>query len=69
MLGGQQPQQLSLLDRRRLKLLEEEKQRVAALRRLQVQSEQFRYFEDQLRRQELANQRGRDPKVILLQLI
>lgn len=57
---GQQLQQLSLLDeeRRRLLLLEEERQRVAALRRMQIESEQFRYFEDQLRRQELANRRG-----------
>ncbi|XP_063338454.1 AMSH-like protease isoform X2 [Pelmatolapia mariae] len=53
-------QQLSLLDedRRRFLLLEEERQRVAALRRMQIESEQFRYFEDQLRRQELANKRG-----------
>uniref|UniRef100_A0A3Q4GBX9 STAM binding protein-like 1 n=1 Tax=Neolamprologus brichardi TaxID=32507 RepID=A0A3Q4GBX9_NEOBR len=52
--------QLSLLDedRRRFLLLEEERQRVAALRRMQIESEQFRYFEDQLRRQELANKRG-----------
>uniref|UniRef100_A0A3Q3LZY6 STAM binding protein-like 1 n=1 Tax=Mastacembelus armatus TaxID=205130 RepID=A0A3Q3LZY6_9TELE len=60
-------QQLSLLDeeRRRLLLLEEERQRVAALRRMQIESEQFRYFEDQLRRQELANRRGEQagPKV------
>lgn len=57
---GQQLQQLSLLDedRRRFLLLEEERQRVAALRRMQIESEQFRYFEDQLRRQELANKRG-----------
>lgn len=56
----QQLQQISLVDkdRRRLLLLEEEKQRVAALRRMQIESEQFRYFEDQLRRQELANRRG-----------
>uniref|UniRef100_A0A096MHT2 STAM binding protein like 1 n=1 Tax=Poecilia formosa TaxID=48698 RepID=A0A096MHT2_POEFO len=44
-------------DRQRLLLLEEEKQRVAALRQMQIESEQFRYFEDQLRRQELANKR------------
>ncbi|XP_017296239.1 AMSH-like protease isoform X2 [Kryptolebias marmoratus] len=58
---GQQLQRLSLLDedRRRL-LLEAEKQRVAALRRLQIESEQFRYFEDQLKRQELANKRGEE---------
>lgn len=57
---GQQLQRLSLLDkdRKRLLLLEEEKQRVAALRRMQIESEQFRYFEDQLRRQELANRRA-----------
>ncbi|KAM9336028.1 AMSH-like protease isoform 2-T2 [Symphorus nematophorus] len=57
---GQQLQGLCLLDedRRRLLLLEEERQRVAALRRMQIESEQFRYFEDQLRRQELANRRG-----------
>nr|XP_020472328.1 AMSH-like protease isoform X1 [Monopterus albus] len=59
---GQQLQQLSLLDedRRRLLLLEEEKQRVASLRQMQIESEQFRYFEDQLRRQELANRRGEE---------
>ncbi|XP_053197615.1 AMSH-like protease [Scomber japonicus] len=44
----------------RLSLLEEERQRVAALRRMQIESEQFRYFEDQLRRQELANRRGEE---------
>lgn len=57
---GQQLQRLSLLDedRRRFLLLEQERQRVAALRRMQIESEQFRYFEDQLRRQELANKRG-----------
>ncbi|XP_016518419.1 AMSH-like protease isoform X1 [Poecilia formosa] len=59
---GQHLQQLSLLDedRQRLLLLEEEKQRVAALRQMQIESEQFRYFEDQLRRQELANKRGEE---------
>lgn len=59
---GQRLQQLSLLDvdRQRLLLLEEEKQRVAALRQMQIESEQFRYFEDQLRRQELANKRGEE---------
>ncbi|XP_034413933.1 AMSH-like protease isoform X2 [Cyclopterus lumpus] len=59
---GQQLQRLSLLgeDRRRYLLLEEERQRVAALRRMQIESEQFRYFEDQLRRQELANRRGEE---------
>ena len=70
---GQQLQRLSLLaeDRRRGLLLEEERQRVAALRRLQIESEQFRYFEDQLRRQELANRRGEEagPKVTLLLLL
>ncbi|XP_068585273.1 AMSH-like protease isoform X3 [Cebidichthys violaceus] len=64
---GHQLQRLSLLgeDRRRGLLLEEERQRVAALRRMQIESEQFRYFEDQLRRQELANRRGEEeePKV------
>nr|XP_015817975.2 AMSH-like protease isoform X1 [Nothobranchius furzeri]XP_015817976.2 AMSH-like protease isoform X1 [Nothobranchius furzeri]XP_054605387.1 AMSH-like protease isoform X1 [Nothobranchius furzeri]XP_054605388.1 AMSH-like protease isoform X1 [Nothobranchius furzeri] len=56
---GQQLQRLSLLDeeRSRLSLLEEEKLRVAAQRRMQIESEQFRYFEDQLRRQELASRR------------
>ncbi|CAK6983165.1 AMSH-like protease [Scomber scombrus] len=44
----------------RLSLLEEERQRVAGLRRMQIESEQFRYFEDQLRRQELANRRGEE---------
>lgn len=38
--------------------MEAEKQRVASMRRMQIESEQFRYFEDQLRRQELASQRG-----------
>lgn len=57
---GQQMQQLSLLsaDSKRLLLLEKEKQRVAALRRLQIETEQFRYFEDQLKRQELASRKG-----------
>ncbi|KAF4085223.1 hypothetical protein AMELA_G00114650 [Ameiurus melas] len=41
----------------RLSLLEEEKQRVAQLRKMQLESEQFRYFEDQLRRQEQANRK------------
>ncbi|KAJ8396046.1 hypothetical protein AAFF_G00025780 [Aldrovandia affinis] len=41
----------------RLSLLEEERQRVARLRRMQIESEQFRYFEDQLHRQELANRK------------
>lgn len=73
---GQQLQQLSLLDedRKRILLLEEERQRVAALRRMQIESEQFRYFEDQLRRQELANRRGEEEEqkvtlvLVLLQL-
>uniref|UniRef100_A0A3B4Z252 STAM binding protein-like 1 n=1 Tax=Stegastes partitus TaxID=144197 RepID=A0A3B4Z252_9TELE len=30
------------------------------LRQMQIESEQFRYFEDQLRRQELANRRGEE---------
>uniref|UniRef100_A0A3Q1IUP4 MPN domain-containing protein n=1 Tax=Anabas testudineus TaxID=64144 RepID=A0A3Q1IUP4_ANATE len=50
--------QVGVCDRKRLLLLEEEKQRVAALRQMQIESEQFRYFEDQLRRQELANRRA-----------
>ncbi|XP_034049887.1 AMSH-like protease isoform X2 [Thalassophryne amazonica] len=66
---GQQLQHLSLLDedRRRFLLLEEERQRVAALHRMQIESQQFRYFEDQLRRQELANRRveGAEQKVNL----
>ncbi|XP_035998304.1 AMSH-like protease isoform X3 [Fundulus heteroclitus] len=64
---GQQLQRLSFLeeDRRRVLLLEEEKQRVAALRRMQIESEQFRYFEDQLRRQELANKRGEEAELKL----
>ncbi|XP_041714473.1 AMSH-like protease isoform X2 [Coregonus clupeaformis] len=41
----------------RMSLVEQERQRVAQLRRMQIESEQFRYFEDQLRRQELANRR------------
>uniref|UniRef100_A0A3Q3AV74 STAM binding protein-like 1 n=1 Tax=Kryptolebias marmoratus TaxID=37003 RepID=A0A3Q3AV74_KRYMA len=64
-----QLQRLSLLDedRRRL-LLEAEKQRVAALRRLQIESEQFRYFEDQLKRQELANKRGEEAGLKVMHL-
>jgi hypothetical protein len=56
------PPHLSFLDRERhrLSLLEEEKQRVASLRRMQIESEQFRFFEDQLRRQELANRKGEE---------
>ncbi|XP_076024020.1 AMSH-like protease [Genypterus blacodes] len=54
---GQRVQRLSLLDGDGQRLLEEERQRVAALRRMQIESEQFRFFEDQLRRQELANRR------------
>lgn len=67
---GQQRQRLSVLDEERRylshldkdrrHLLVEEKQRVAALQRLQIESEQFRFFEDQLRRQELANQKGEE---------
>lgn len=67
---GQQLQCVSLLDeekQRRRQWLEEEKRRVADLRRMQIESEQFRFFEDQLQRQELANQRteGAEPKVAL----
>ncbi|XP_072229709.1 AMSH-like protease isoform X2 [Leuresthes tenuis] len=64
---GRQLQHLALLDqdRRRLLLLEEEKQRVAALRRMQIESEQFRYFEDQLRRQERANRRAEEAELKL----
>ncbi|XP_036428909.1 AMSH-like protease [Colossoma macropomum] len=48
----------------RLTLLEEERQRVAQLRKMQLESEQFRYFEDQLRRQEQANRKEEaTPKV------
>ncbi|XP_051968659.1 AMSH-like protease [Xyrauchen texanus] len=39
----------------KMSLLEEERQRVEQLRKMQIESEQFRYFEDQLRRQELAS--------------
>ncbi|XP_051522806.1 AMSH-like protease isoform X1 [Myxocyprinus asiaticus] len=39
----------------KMSLLEEERQRVALLRKMQIESEQFRFFEDQLRRQELAS--------------
>ncbi|XP_014013764.1 AMSH-like protease isoform X2 [Salmo salar] len=46
---GQQLQRTSLVEQERL--------RVAQLRRMQMEAEQFRYFEDQLRRQELANRR------------
>uniref|UniRef100_A0A673K1G2 AMSH-like protease n=1 Tax=Sinocyclocheilus rhinocerous TaxID=307959 RepID=A0A673K1G2_9TELE len=41
----------------KMSLLEEERQRVAQLRKMQIESEQFRYFEDQLHRQELASHR------------
>ncbi|XP_024913935.1 AMSH-like protease isoform X2 [Cynoglossus semilaevis] len=63
---GQQLQRMSLLDedRRRFVLLEGERQRVAALRQMQIESEQFRYFEDQLRRQELANRRGQVEQMV-----
>ncbi|XP_073722897.1 AMSH-like protease isoform X1 [Misgurnus anguillicaudatus] len=48
----------------KMSLLEEERQRVAHLRKMQIESEQFRYFEDQLRRQELASRRDEAvPKV------
>lgn len=48
----------------KMSLLEEERQRVAQLRKMQIESEQFRYFEDQLRRQELASRRDEAvPKV------
>lgn len=57
--GREQLQKVPLdKDQRWLLLMEQEKQRVASMRRMQVESEQFRYFEDQLRRQELASQRG-----------
>uniref|UniRef100_A0A8D0D700 STAM binding protein like 1 n=1 Tax=Sander lucioperca TaxID=283035 RepID=A0A8D0D700_SANLU len=46
-----------LISRLGYRQIMEERQRVAALRRLQIQSQQFQYFEDQLRRQELANRR------------
>ncbi|KAK6487561.1 AMSH-like protease isoform X1 [Huso huso] len=42
---------------KQLQLIEEEKQRVTQLRRLQIESEQFRFFEDQLRRQDLASRK------------
>ncbi|TSK14631.1 AMSH-like protease [Bagarius yarrelli] len=41
----------------RLSLLEEEKQRVAQLKKMQLESEQFRFFEEQLLRQEQANRK------------
>ncbi|XP_009304953.1 AMSH-like protease isoform X2 [Danio rerio] len=48
----------------KMSMLEEERQRVAQLRKMQIESEQFRYFEDQLRRQELASRRDdAGPKV------
>ncbi|KAA0725324.1 AMSH-like protease [Triplophysa tibetana] len=48
----------------KMSLLEEERQRVAHLRKMQIESEQFRYFEDQLRRQELTvNKEEAVPKV------
>ncbi|XP_064780312.1 AMSH-like protease isoform X1 [Oncorhynchus masou masou] len=46
---GQQLQRTSLVEQERL--------RVAQLHRMQMEAEQFRHFEDQLRRQELANRR------------
>ncbi|MGH0172213.1 UNVERIFIED_CONTAM: hypothetical protein FKN15_062747 [Acipenser sinensis] len=49
---------------KQLQLIEEEKQRVTQLRRLQIESEQFRFFEDQLRRQDLASRKEESgPKV------
>uniref|UniRef100_A0A8C9ZBU0 STAM binding protein like 1 n=1 Tax=Sander lucioperca TaxID=283035 RepID=A0A8C9ZBU0_SANLU len=56
-----------LISRLGYRQIMEERQRVAALRRLQIQSQQFQYFEDQLRRQELANRRAgeAEPKVTL----
>ncbi|XP_028651271.1 AMSH-like protease isoform X2 [Erpetoichthys calabaricus] len=39
-------------------LIEEEKQRVAQMRKLQIESEQFRFFEEQLRRQEEASKKN-----------
>ncbi|XP_058477718.1 AMSH-like protease isoform X2 [Solea solea] len=62
---GQQHRSLLDEDRRRHLLVEGERQRVAAQRQMQIESEQFRYFEDQLRRQDLANKRDQEaePKV------
>ncbi|RXM32162.1 AMSH-like protease [Acipenser ruthenus] len=49
---------------KQLQLIEEEKQRVTQLRRLQIESEQFRFFEDQLRQQDLASRKEEaGPKV------
>ncbi|RXM34666.1 AMSH-like protease [Acipenser ruthenus] len=48
---------------KQLQLIEEEKQRVTQLRRLQIESEQFRFFEDQLRRQDLASRKEAGPSV------
>ncbi|MGH0115481.1 UNVERIFIED_CONTAM: hypothetical protein FKN15_024811 [Acipenser sinensis] len=48
---------------KQLQLIEEEKQRVTQLRRLQIESEQFRFFEDQLRRQDLASRKEAGPNV------
>ncbi|KAG1943736.1 AMSH-like protease [Pimephales promelas] len=48
----------------KMSLMEEERQRVAQLRKMQIESEQFRFFEDQLRRQEMASRRDEAvPKV------
>ncbi|KAK5880674.1 hypothetical protein CesoFtcFv8_021558 [Champsocephalus esox] len=47
-------------DRGRGLMMEEERRRVVALRRLQIETEQFRFFEDQLQRQELANRRAEE---------
>ncbi|MGH0149073.1 UNVERIFIED_CONTAM: hypothetical protein FKN15_014419 [Acipenser sinensis] len=48
---------------KQLQLIEEEKQRVTQLRRLQIESEQFRFFEDQLRRQDLVSRKEAGPNV------
>ncbi|XP_034006829.1 LOW QUALITY PROTEIN: AMSH-like protease [Trematomus bernacchii] len=47
-------------DRGRGLMMEEERRRVVALQRLQIETEQFRFFEDQLQRQELANRRAEE---------
>ncbi|KAK5850363.1 hypothetical protein PBY51_001248 [Eleginops maclovinus] len=63
--GGcrQQLEQHSLLGENRGRGLEEELRRVAALRRLQIETEQFRFFEDQLQRQDLANRRTEEARL------
>ncbi|MBN3285860.1 STALP protease, partial [Polyodon spathula] len=49
---------------KQLQLIEEERQRVSKLRKLQIESEQFRFFEDQLRQQDLASRKEETgPKV------